>query len=96
MPRPWGAGAGTASVLADTAWHSIGGGSVPIAFGSCQAAKLKNQVSIWGRIRVELDTTAFGLARRSGGRVPWCRMYRANGIGKRIPAFIAPFAPPTR
>jgi hypothetical protein len=96
MPRPWRIGAGTACVLTDTAWHSIGAESVPIGAPGCQAVELKNQVSIWRRIRVELDSVSFGLAPRSGGRVPWSRMYRANGIGKRIPAFIAPFAPPTR
>ena len=87
---------GTASVLADTAWHSIGAGSVPIVSGDCQGEEMENQVSIWRRIRVELDSTCFGLAPRSACRVPWFWMHRANGIGKRIPAFIAPFAPPTR
>ena len=96
MPRPRTASAGTACVSMDTARLSIGAGSVPIACGDCQGAKLKNQVSIWGGIRVELTSTCFGLAPRSARRVPWFRMHRANGIGKRIPAFIAPFAPPTR
>ncbi len=93
MPTP---GDGTACVLADTAWHSIGAESVPVAPWGCQAEELENQVSIWGRIRVEMDITPFGLALASAGRVPWQRMHRADGIGKRIPAFIAPFAPPTR
>jgi len=96
MPMPRTGDAGTALAVTDTTWHSIGAGSVPIACRGCQGDELKNQMSIWRRIRVELDTMSFGLAPPSGGRVPWQRMHRANGIGKRIPAFIAPFAPPTR
>jgi len=94
MPTP--GDAGTACVLADTSWHSIGTQSVPIPAGACQPIELKNQMSIWRRIRVELEITPFGLAPSSAGRVPCLEMHRANGIGKRIPAFIAPFAPPTR
>jgi hypothetical protein len=94
MPRP--GDAGTACVLTDTAWRSIGAGSVPVASRRCQDDELENQVSIWRRIRVEMDSTPFGLAPAPTGRVPWRQMHRANGIGKRIPAFIAPFAPPTR
>jgi hypothetical protein len=94
MPMP--EDTGTACVLTDTAWHSIGAGSVPVACHGCQGVELENPVSIWRRIRVELGGTSFGLARRSTRGVPCRKMHRANGIGKRIPAFIAPFAPPTR
>ena len=95
MPRPWTA-AGTASVLTDTAWLGIGARSVPVRLPRRQDEELDNQVSIWRRIRAGMDITPFGLAPTSAGGVPWQRMHRANGIGKRIPAFIAPFAPPTR
>lgn len=97
MPRPRRGDTGTASVLTDTAWHSIGAGSVPVGPRGCQATEIgKSSVNLGmnsGRIGHLVFQPCARLV-HSGTLLEL--MHRVNGNGKLISAFIAPFAPPTR
>jgi hypothetical protein len=99
MPRPHTTGAGTALAVADTAWQSIGAGSVP---GAQNPVKARKSVQLETVFRQSGQSASEPCAiPAASGRLPEL-MERARTIGKVVSSnvvstTIAPFAaPPTR
>ena len=100
MPRPQTAGAGTALAVTDTAWQSIGGRSVPPWLSPVKARgahEMANKMTICG---ANSPRNGQSMIEPCAAVVQFATlrelMHRANGNGKLVPAFIAPFAVPPR